>query len=54
VLGGVGTLLVAVLWMRLFPGLRRLDSFSGPVTENTEQGWRPSRFRSAAGSAPPG
>ena len=30
VLGGVGTLIVAVLWMRLFPGLRRLDRFNEP------------------------
>ncbi|NVN10659.1 MFS transporter, partial [Nguyenibacter vanlangensis] len=28
VLGGVGTLVVAVVWMRLFPALRRLDRLS--------------------------
>jgi len=27
VLGGVGTLVVAVLWMRLFPGLRKFDRY---------------------------
>ena len=26
ILGGIGTILVALLWMRWFPGLRRLDS----------------------------
>jgi hypothetical protein len=30
VLGGVGTLAVAALWMWMFPGLRKLDS----VTES--------------------
>jgi hypothetical protein len=25
VLGGLGTILVALLWMRLFPALRQLD-----------------------------
>lgn len=29
VLGGVGTLLVAALWMRLFPDLRRLERLEG-------------------------
>ncbi len=29
VLGGVGTLVVAALWMRLFPSLRRFDRFAG-------------------------
>ena len=24
-LGGIGTVVVALLWMKLFPGLRRLD-----------------------------
>jgi len=26
VLGGVGTIIVALLWMRLFPGLRQADT----------------------------
>jgi uncharacterized protein (DUF2062 family) len=26
VLGGVGTILVALLWMRLFPALRRVET----------------------------
>jgi hypothetical protein len=26
VLGGVGTVLVALIWMRLFPALRRVES----------------------------
>ena len=30
VLGGVGTVLVALLWMRLFPTLRRLDRLEAP------------------------
>jgi MFS family permease len=40
VLGGVGTLVVAGLWMRLFPSLRNFDSFdvrtSGPPPARTE------------------
>jgi hypothetical protein len=28
IIGGIGTVLVAVLWMRLFPALRRADSFT--------------------------
>ena len=31
VLGGVGTILVALLWMRLFPTLRRLDRLDAPT-----------------------
>ena len=31
VLGGVGTMLVALLWMRLFPTLRRLDRLDAPT-----------------------
>ena len=27
VVGGMGTIVVAILWMRLFPDLRRADSF---------------------------
>ena len=27
ILGGAGTVLVALLWMRLFPALRRVDTF---------------------------
>jgi hypothetical protein len=30
VFGGVGSLAVAVLWMALFPGLRRLKTLAGP------------------------
>jgi len=33
VLGGVGTLLVVALWLRLFPGLRRVDGL--PIGEGT-------------------
>ena len=29
IVGGVGTILVALLWMRLFPSLRRLDAIQG-------------------------
>jgi hypothetical protein len=29
VLGGVGTLLVAVAWLRLFPGLAQRDRMQG-------------------------
>jgi hypothetical protein len=29
VIGGVATLAVALLWMRLFPALRRIDHFPG-------------------------
>ena len=29
VVGGLGTIVVAILWMRLFPDLRRADSFEG-------------------------
>jgi MFS family permease len=29
VVGGLGTIVVAILWMRLFPDLRRVDSFEG-------------------------
>ena len=33
-LGGAGTVLVALVWMRLFPGLRRMDRFEAePVPE---------------------
>jgi MFS family permease len=35
VLGGVGTLVVAVLWMRLFPALRNFDSFDGGTATPT-------------------
>jgi MFS family permease len=30
ILGGVGSILVALLWIRLFPGLRKLESFNPP------------------------
>ena len=33
IIGGVGTIVVAVLWMRLFPELRRLDQL--PARQNT-------------------
>jgi MFS family permease len=29
ILGGVGSVLIALLWMRLFPGLRKLDDLQG-------------------------
>jgi len=35
ILGGVGSLLVAVLWMALFPGLRRLKTLAGPDETRT-------------------
>jgi hypothetical protein len=31
--GGLGTILVAGLWMYLFPSLRRINSLSGDKTE---------------------
>ncbi len=31
VLGGVATVAVALLWIRIFPALRRIESLSGPV-----------------------
>ncbi len=31
VIGGVGTLLTAVVWMKLFPGLRQLDNIETPA-----------------------
>jgi hypothetical protein len=33
ILGGVGTVLVALLWMRLFPGLRAADTLDGVASE---------------------
>jgi MFS family permease len=40
VIGGIGTILVALLWMRLFPGLRKADTLSlvsdSPVTGAVE------------------
>ena len=35
VVGGVGSIAVAVVWMWLFPSLRRLDSLSAPPTDET-------------------
>ena len=32
VLGGVGSILIALIWMGLFPGLRRLESVAGSTT----------------------
>ena len=32
VLGGVGTVAVALLWMRLFPTLRRVERLDGAIT----------------------
>jgi hypothetical protein len=29
VVGGIGTILVALIWMRLFPDLRHIDKFKG-------------------------
>jgi hypothetical protein len=34
VIGGVGTILVVVLWMMLFPGLRKLDRLSDLLVES--------------------
>jgi hypothetical protein len=34
VIGGVGTILVVVLWMMLFPGLRKLDRLSDLQVES--------------------
>jgi MFS family permease len=37
VLGGVGSIIIALIWMGLFPGLRRLKSLSGSrIEENIE------------------
>jgi hypothetical protein len=33
--GGAMTLLVACVWMALFPGLRTMDAFPAPATEPT-------------------
>ncbi|WP_220399053.1 MFS transporter [Granulicella sp. WH15] len=38
IIGGVGSILIALCWMRLFPGLRTLERLSGPpATEQEEQ-----------------
>jgi MFS family permease len=29
VIGGIGSIAIAIIWMRLFPGLRNIDSFEG-------------------------
>jgi hypothetical protein len=34
VLGGVGTIIVALLWMRLFPGLRHADTLESVAGES--------------------
>jgi MFS family permease len=34
--GGVGSIVIALLWMVLFPDLRKLESIAGPVTEKVE------------------
>jgi MFS family permease len=33
IIGGVGSIVIALLWMRLFPGLRTLEKLSGPSPE---------------------
>jgi MFS family permease len=33
IIGGVGSILIALIWMGLFPGLRQLESIAGPVEE---------------------
>lgn len=37
VLGGVGTIMVALLWMRLFPALLRRDQLVGTPAESPDQ-----------------
>jgi MFS family permease len=37
VMGGVGSILVALAWMGLFPGLRRLQSLAGPSAGDKER-----------------
>ncbi|MET1078623.1 MAG: MFS transporter [Pseudomonas sp.] len=49
VMGGVGTLLVSGLWMRLFPTLANRDRLHQPMTEPTEP---PPRPFNAAGADP--
>jgi MFS family permease len=33
ILGGIGSIVIALLWMGIFPGLRRLESVAGPARE---------------------
>jgi MFS family permease len=37
IMGGVGSILVALIWMGLFPGLRRLESVAGSVADEKMQ-----------------
>ena len=37
IVGGVGSILVALIWMGLFPGLRRLQSLGGVVVDEKER-----------------
>lgn len=37
VFGGVGSIVIALIWMGLFPGLRRLESVAGPAADETVQ-----------------
>lgn len=37
VFGGVGSIVVALIWMGLFPGLRRLESVAGPAADESVQ-----------------
>jgi hypothetical protein len=32
ILGGVGSIVIALIWMGLFPDLRKLESIAGPAT----------------------
>jgi hypothetical protein len=37
IIGGVGSVVVALIWMGLFPGLRKLESVATSATEETAQ-----------------
>jgi MFS family permease len=34
ILGGVGSIVIAMIWMFLFPDLRRLESIAGPAADD--------------------
>jgi MFS family permease len=37
IIGGVGSIVIALIWMGLFPGLRQLESVAGPAEEKKVQ-----------------
>lgn len=38
IVGGVGSIVIALIWMGLFPGLRQLESVAGPAVEKKGAG----------------